>query len=603
MPSITLEEAGLDVSITEIVAETKIVEDVLSVDICEKQSPSLLCPDSIATNIVEEHLDVSLIYDALNLNYVNIPETHLDVSIVPDALGIEITEVVDLSGLAVVGQAGDVFIYDVTCAGIIADKVYDPDTVPADVDLLSCTTDTDEIIISFFCEGANGKYSPTITCNGVTCTDLAQHDGDRRNFYGTVTISTPVSEVVFVRSDTGHADEIDITRAPSGPEILTCIIGSYPGTQTAAKADDQITISGTTDTGATEIRLVAAGGFEASSWEPVIGETYSFTGTVNSASGLQTCTVEARNTIGTIGDQFDSTNSITLDQDAPVIGSSSIGYPGGQQAFKNTESGTVTTTVTDFTSIVYSSPHADFNISNLTTYENVKNISCTNPGDYNDSVSNFRIVATKTSNDTSTTSNVIIEVADVAPVITISQADARLRSGPAGEDHSITATSDQNLSNASLNIDAPVGGTWQGLWNKNGKIFTRNLRVSDSDGKGSGLFGFNAIPSNNAGTQASITGTQVNGGFVPRDLTLEAFNNEISVSVAVVDYTKVQMGDWSFTGSTLTREATINSVPPIPGYFTIDQQGSSPHTFRNLDTNQTDASSQATTIADYEEII
>jgi len=197
----------------------------------------------------------------------------------------------------------------------------------------------------------------------------------------------------------------------------------------------------------------------------------------------------------------------------------------------------------------------------------------------------------------------VIEVADTNPVITISQPQARLRSAPLGEDHTITATSDQNFDGSSLDVDAPVGGTWQGSWVGSGKIWTRDLRVLDADDKGSGLFSFNVIPTNNAGLQASITGTQVNGGFVPRDLVLQAFNNEISVAVAVVDYTKVQMGLWEFTGATLTRSGTINDTPPVPGYFTIDQQGSSPHTFRNLDTNQTNASSQATMIYDYEEVV
>ncbi|MHA1470633.1 MAG: hypothetical protein ACTSSP_08760, partial [Candidatus Asgardarchaeia archaeon] len=75
------------------------------------------------------------------------------------------------------------------------------------------------------------------------------------------------------------------------------------------------------------------------------------------------------------------------------------------------------------------------------TFEFIKTISCQNPGNYNDNTINFRAVATKTINDTSNTYNLIVEVADTVPIITVAQPQSRLRSSDFGEDYVITATS------------------------------------------------------------------------------------------------------------------------------------------------------------------
>jgi len=356
MPTAVIEELQLSVSITESVTSAEIVEDKLSATITESVTSAEIVEDKLSVAI---HDCTSAAQSALCPAHITatITEQHLNVSLSPDVLKVQITEVIGFQHAGEAASGGDVFVLDVTNAGIVANKVYVADTVPADKVLQSCTTDVDNVFIYFMAEGSGRNYSPTVTVGGVVCTNLTQYADDRRKFYGSVLLSVPATATIDIESSTGQVTSVIIERAGAGPEILTCLIGSYPGSQTAVKAGDTLNISGTVETAATEVRLITAGGFVASSWQPVVAGNFSFTGTVNSASGNQTCTVEARNSIGTIGTQFDSTNSIILDQLSPIIGSMVVDYPGANLAFKNSETGTVTTSVSDFTSLLYGSPH------------------------------------------------------------------------------------------------------------------------------------------------------------------------------------------------------------------------------------------------------
>jgi len=582
------------------------IGDIINVEVIEVEP--------IAAEVVElESISVEMVeVEPISVEVAAVEVVSADVS----AEGITVEQVVEESIVVQVESfcnpcggsrgssgAGQVFILNVTNSGITADKVYTVGTVPPNTVLESVVSDTESVTIHFLAEGGTG-YSPTVSIDGVECTNLQQYVDDRRIFYGSVTVNVSESRTVPVTSSSGATTGVLVNRAGAGPAILSCVIGAYPGTQTAAKSGDSIQVTGTVDDTATHIRLLGVGAFYSGSWVACSGGTWTVTGGVSNLSGLQRCRVEARNAIGTVGDPYDSGNEISLDQVAPSFTDNGTTFPAGQLAFKDNEEGLQNTEVHSYSHVTYSSPHGDFSISTPSSYDQVKAITCTAPGDYNDSSTNFRIQAHKAANDTNATFNKTIEVADVAPVLTISQPAARLRSSPLGTNHSILAQCNQNL-DMNLNISIPVGGAWAGSWSGSAKMQSRSLRVQDSDAKGSALWAFNGpAPKNNAGLDATITGTQVNGGFYPRNLVLEAFNNEISVAVAVADYSKVRLGYWEFTGSGLTRSSTINdNPPPVPGYFTIDQEGADPHIFRNLDTNQTNSSSQATLIYNYEEVV
>lgn len=496
---------------------------------------------------------------------------------------------------------GQIFVTDVTASdGIIGNKIWDPNTVPANTVLQECTSDTVNVEVHFMAEGGV-NYSPTVYLDGtLQASNIQQYSNDRRLFYGSIPMTLSATQTLTLSSSAGGLATVKVNLATQGPSIVDASIGPYPGTQTAAKHGDVITVSGTAETGATHVRLIAYGAFESSNWVPVAADdTFSINGIVSSLNGLYAAQIEAKNSLGTVGATFTTTDKIVLDQAAPSIIDNGITYPAGQAAFKGTEQGIQSTTVSDFTSITYSSPNGDFSIASTTTYEQDKTLTCTNPAHYNDSAVNFKIVANKASNGTSTTFTKVIEVADVAPSVTVTQSSSRLRSSPFGTNYTITATSNQNLSSAP-DIGIPVSGTWQGSGFTGGpKVYTRVIQIKDSDAKGSGAWVFNTVPTNNAGLPATISGTQVVGGFMQRDLILPAFGTTVQLGTAVVDTSKLQLS-WTVKDPMLFQP--IGTAPPVVSGWTIDAVLVNPTTVEILDTQAANSSSQDSVIT-IEEVV
>ncbi len=568
----------IKITVVEEVIHATIVEEVISGNVSEEAVKATIVEEVIHAPITEEIIYAPITEEVIKVKVDSFCGTNPSIG----------------------GASGRIFVIGISSPGTIGNVVYETDTVPPNTVVKEADTDNNSVTITFMAEGGD-NYSPVISSGSLVCSNLQEYSNDKRLFYGSITFSVTVSETIKLISDAGGTAEIKINRAAAGPEILTCLIGTPPGSQTAVKLGDIVHVTGTISPEATYVRIVDFGGFIGSSWNAVSNGNFDIPGVVNNATGIQTCKVEGKNSFGTIGNQFESTNSILLDQISPSFNGLGVTFPPGQLAFKDNESGTQETEILNFTDVLYSSPTGEFNISNQSTYEKIKTITATNSGNYNDSIVNFKIVATKTTNGTAATFNKIIEVADTLPILNITQPYARLRSSPTGYSYTISATSNQNMQGVP-DIAIPVSGTWSGSSFTGGpKNFSRNIIINDSNIKGSQDWIFASTFYNNAGLSATISGTQVVGGFQPRDLTLEAFKNEISVNVVVIDYNKLKISSWDFTGDPLLRSSIINDVPPVPGYFTIDAVGVSPHIFRVLDTNKTLASSQATMIYNYEE--
>jgi hypothetical protein len=316
--------------------------------------------------------------------------------------------------------------------------------------------------------------------------------------------------------------------------------------------------------------------------------------------------MNSRNSFGTIGNMantndgggvIDAVNLVNCNDIIPSFVDGAITFPGGQSAFKGNEVGSKNTTVNNYSSVVYSSPNGDFTVANTTVYELDKTITCTNPGTYNDSTNNFRIIASRAANGTSATFNKIIEVADIAPVVTVTQPIARLRSSAAGIDYVITATANQNLAGApDLNVPVgPVAGTWQGAAFVGGaKVWTRSIRIVDGNAAGTAAWAWATIaPTNRAGLSATITGNEVVGGFASRILVLDAFATQTQLDTIVTDTSKLTML-WSFKAGMLFQP--IGTPAPVVNGWTIDSVGVNPTQVIILDTSAANASSQASTI-------
>jgi hypothetical protein len=491
------------------------------------------------------------------------------------------------------GSTAALFVTDVTNSGsgLVANKVYLPGTVPANQIVTEALTDDNTVTIHFMAEGGS-TYSPTITVDGIQCTNLQQYSNDRRLFFGSVDIIVDESRVVSLQSSENSEADVRINRAEAPPEILTLLIGSPPGSQTAVKAGDTVTISGTTEDSATQIKLDNYGACNGTDWLPVSNGSFLFQATVSSLSGLRTVRATVRNSIGSAGQTKESDNNILLDQQYPEFTFNSILYPTGQSAFKGNESGQIDVEVLHSSSVVYSSPTGEFNISLPNTYEQVKIINFTNTGGYNDSHNNYRINAYKAANGSSSIFNHVIHVADKAPVLSISQSVNRLQSSPTGRNYLIQANSDQILTSPpSLNI--PVSGVWVGNFTGFEKHFTCHIKITDGDASGTAPYALVSNVYNEAGMPASITGNQSVGGFIQRDIDLPPFADQVTLDARVTDIQKLVMS-WSFKAGMVFQP--IGTPAPVVSGWTIDAVNQDTTEIIILDSSAANASSQTSTI-------
>lgn len=491
------------------------------------------------------------------------------------------------------GSGGSVFVTDVqnSGSGLVGDKVYVSNTIPANAVVASALTDDNTVTIHFLAEGGS-NYSPTVTVDEIVCTNLQQNVGDVRLFSGSVNVIVTETRTVMLTSSAGSTTSVLINRAAAPPEILTCVIGDYPVTQTAVKAGDVVHVTGTVDSTASHVQIVGVNAFNTGAWIPVSGGVFDIVGIVSSGTGQQSARIKAKNAMGSEGALFESTNTILLDQVHPTFTSGTTTYPNTQTAFKGVETGQQQVTVHNFDSVVYSSPHGDFTIVTPTAYEETKAITCTNPNDYNDSAVNYRIVALRIANGSSGTFNKIIEVADVAPVVTITQPHSRLRSSPTGATYIITAHSNQNLA-AAPEITIPVSGSWVGSFSGSGDYFTCTIRITDGDDAGTAPWEWDVVATNRAGTSASIAGNEVVGGFVSRLVPLAAFSTEATLNTIVSNPNKLTLS-WSFKAG-MTYQA-IGTAPPVVGGWTIDAVDVDPTIINILDVSAANASSQASSL-------
>ncbi|KKN19239.1 hypothetical protein LCGC14_0947840, partial [marine sediment metagenome] len=363
--------------------------------------------------------------------------------------------------------------------------------------------------------------------------------------------------------------------------------GGYPGSQTEMKVGDTFQITGTTDVPCVAARVLDFGACEASVQGFPSANTFVITATIDTTGytpAALAAKVQARNAAGAYGPVALTTlNGGTVDGFNTVICNDTVptfidsGYTNsdnpGATAFKGVEEGTQSTVVANYDTVAYSSATGDFTITDLNAYTVNKIITLTNPGNYNDSVNNFKITVNRAANDSTEVFEKNIEVADTAPTLTVTQPDSSLRSE---NTYTITVTSDQNL-NGPPDLNIAVGGTWQGgAFTGSDKIWTRSLLVEHDDARGTTAWTQVAPAENNANMNASVTGDNVIGGFLEMQITFDhapAWNLEpLSNLTSVVDVTNLVCRDNS--GKALAYQAGIGDNPYT---YTITDAGGTPN--------------------------
>jgi len=280
-----------------------------------------------------------------------------------------------------------------------------------------------------------------------------------------------------------------------------------------------------------------------------------------------------------------------------------ITYPATQEAIKDSETVTVHSTVTDFDTISYTSPNAQLTIPSPSTYVENKSGVARFAGGYNITVPNYRITATRTANDATSTEQGVVYIAHDFVQITMVEPAARLRTGgndgTSPQNHTITMNADQRLIETPTVAAPPAGGgTWQGAgWTGGPTVWTRALQCLDTDTVGTYTYGSLVATNLARRVTTSYTGDSnyVIGGFVSRTVQLAAFANETTFNAAVADYTKCTLV-WTFKSLPNRRAFNTTATPDANSWCFAGTIGASPTTARILDTAATGSSSNVTDV-------
>jgi len=500
-------------------------------------------------------------------------------------------------GLYPAGQ-GFIYVTDIDTQDpleVISNKVYQ-DT-PQDTVLVSCTSS--EVDLSLDITSSYPRVTVTTTLGTTTATLT-----DQTGYYtGTVNVTIAAAgETIRVTAyspngATGAVCDVEIA-VDLPPTIATLsFTGGYPGAQTELKSGDTFQITGTTDKNCTGVRILGPGTYPDSACilaeiAFVAATSFTVSGTIadqGNVATLRPAYVQAKNAAGAYGAilstnasgaSVDGTNVVNCNNLHPTLTIDTIHYPVTQYALKATESATIDVTTANLDSILYDSPNSQLTITSPTLDQATKTVTrIAGSGDYNDSTNNFRGVATRNANAATTTAQDVVEIAAVAPQITVTEAATRLRSGgndgTSAQNHTITITSNQNLYTAPSVDPAASGGTFIGAWAGGPKIWTRSLQVHDNDSKGTKTW-TNPSATNGAGlSTAAITGDNqyVLGGFVARSLTFAAFLQTTAINVSVTDYSKLQAGIFTATDNAATRHAPQGDTADATDEFTITPVG------------------------------
>lgn len=495
------------------------------------------------------------------------------------------------------GGAGSAGLFVLNVAGGNTSKTYLAGTVPVNRVVDAATVDTPtSVTITVQAEGGSSAYTPTIRVNvdplnpsttGVVATVALASGANDRIFTGTAVLdlsglAAGSTNVITVWADTGVTTTVAVTRAAGGPAISSAVFGALPGVQTAVKSGDTVKITGVVANTASTVEAISSlgavgsGTYSTVTTNGVLGaldsagagfRTFTVQVVIGSGTGAQAATLKAKNSLGTYGANLVTTNTVTLDQVSPTIGAISVSYPNSQLALKAGDTASVSATIANASSIVYSSSDGGISITAPTTIATVKSAAYSGSG-YTDSGTNYTITASKASNGSSATSTALIKIAAAAPTCTFAVAGSptRLISSPLGNVYTVTLTANENL-NAAPTVSVEAGGGLISTFTGSGKSWSGQLTIRDSDVRSA--HSFTAALVNQAGVLGStITAGSVYtiGGFTSRTLTFGAFEQVSALPTTIGDPTKVTV---TYTGSSGSLTYKLSDLTQAASAFSL----------------------------------
>ena len=492
----------------------------------------------------------------------------------------------------------------------------------------SATPDVTTITTHIFAYSGHLQVRPVVTVNGNPTTFTTAPQKEPKAYDGTVDLTGfALPYTITALHQDGNSYSVTVVE-DAKPLIGTLeFTGGYPGAQTELKAGDTFNINVQTDINFVAIEVENSGACVYQSLGVAPTTNYTFTSTIANR-GTSTQALPARVRVqkstgawsdwvytnagaGTV-DGKDLVNLNNLYPSIEVMDQASITYPtvpAVQQAIKDSETVTVHSTCSDFTSISYTSPGAQVSVPSSTTYAENKVGVARIGGGYNITAPNYRITANRAANDATSTEAVVVYIAHDFVQIQMTEPASRLRTGgndgTSAQNHTITMTANQWLISTPTIAAPPAGGgTWQGAGFAGGPlVWTRPLQCHDNDTVGT--YSYGSLVATNLANRVTTAYTGDSnytiGGFVSRVVLLAAFANQTNFNAAVADYSKCTLV-WAF--KSLPNKRAFNTVltPDPNSWCFAGTIGVSPTIARILDTAATGSSSNVTNVT-VEEIV
>ncbi len=437
-----------------------------------------------------------------------------------------------------------------TNGGTLISTLYDN---LAPTRMIGLTSDSLTLTITFNVSSKTLNTTPVITCNGVTATlSIESYIVDSGYvWYGTLTL-------ILLETDTSitfeHSEGNMFTYSYEyvvPPTITACNISGYPIGQSEVKEDDTVIVNITADKPIANIFSFGGQGNKAFSYNtPVALNSISVSFVIDNKGNIPTTYPLSFKVVATDGSisvltltsdfgTVDGTHTLLLNNTKPSIVLNNINYPLNQTSIGNGQNASVDHTITNASNVVYFSNSGELTISNTTTYESLKNVTY-NSGNYNNIISNFRITATRTENNSVTILNSLVNINNDLPSFVLSMNELYLRSGgnfgSSAQEYVMTITTNQN-NIVSITCDPSSGTFVEPAWNKiSDYVWTRTISIHDNDAKGSHSL-LNFIGTNSSGQQQSTLTNNVYeiSGFVSRIITIPALSRETNIGTYVTD--------------------------------------------------------------------
>jgi len=449
---------------------------------------------------------------------------------------------------ASLAQSGQGTVYFTGIRAVGNGEVHISSTSSDGLVIESILTTSNSLIIEVTASSGSANLKPEITFKGQSV--VLEQDSNYNVWRGEVSVVIVGSELLTVVHVDGHSDTLELIFT-NGPQVLSAgFIDEYPNGQTHLKQGDKMRFSVTSSTPFSAIEF----------WnvEALKYQVFEFGSLENSAEveveiadrGITDKSLGAvmrlRDEFGMYGTPFDTTthsnvgliSQVLLNNQFPTIEVIEVEYPAGQRALKGIESALVYHTINDFDSVVYSSPGQELIIPSAFNFSSELTV-IRSSGDYNTSEVNLRITAKRISNGAEKSSDVVVQIANQPPQITVQTVDERLVSSfNSISEHTINLLCDQLLLDVPT-IESPVGNLIGAMEQLGDTGYFQELAINESDQKGAHNFTLiHAIGLSGIGGELVNSGFDI-GGFTRRKFYIPRFTDTVYLGTHVDDVSKL----------------------------------------------------------------